>query len=157
MIWFWAVNTILLVMMTFSYGKRSRCESMYYLRDRQDANSLYISGGKLGMIKPPLFYLGRNINAYSVDDSVNILKNENDSKMKETVFVKPNYIVFFGKDELDRRIVIFKKATNSRLEFLSEQEPSFVDNILYKLNPRGNKNTSAYIFKISYLGSLIKP
>jgi len=71
--------------------------------------------------------------------------------MKETIFVKPNYIVFFGKDELENRIDIFKKITNSRLQFLSEQEPSFVDNVLYKLNPRGNKNTSAFIYKISYL------
>jgi hypothetical protein len=151
MVWFWVVNTILLAIMTFSYGKRSRCESMYYLRDRNDVKSLYISGGKLGMIKPPLFYLGRNINAYSIDDSAKVLKNENDSKMKEAVFVRPNYIVFFGKDELDKRIDIFKKNTHSRLEYLSELEPSFIDNILYKLNPRGNKNTSAFIFKIGYL------
>jgi hypothetical protein len=151
MVWFWVVNTLLLALMTFSYGKRSRCEAMYYLRDREDIKSLYISGGKLGMIKPPLFYLGKNINAYSIDDSVNVLKNENDSRMKETIFVKPNYIVFFGKDELENRIDIFKKTTNSRLQFLSEQEPSLVDNVLYKLNPRGNKNTSAFIYKISYL------
>jgi hypothetical protein len=152
MIWFWIVNTILLALMTFSYGKRSRCESMYYLRNHQDVTSLYISGGTLGPIKPPLFYLGRNINVYSIDDSANVLKNENDSKIKETVFVKPNYIVFFGKDDLVNRIIEFKKITNSRLEFLSEQEPSFIDNILYKLNPRGNKNTSAFIYKISYQG-----
>lgn len=147
-LWFWIINIILLAVMTFTYSKRSRCEAMYYLSKKADVKALYISSGRLGSIKPPLFYLNKNVSAYSIDDSCRVQNDENDSKRHLASFTEPNFIVFFGRDDLSERVALFTRIKQKGLVFETEIDPSLIDNLLYWLNPVGNKNTSAFIYRI---------
>lgn len=58
-VWFWSVNTVLLVLFTFSYSKRTRVESFTYLSDKP-VQGIAIELDETGTYFPPTFYLGKN-------------------------------------------------------------------------------------------------
>ena len=146
-IWFWCVNSILMLLFTFTYSKKTRCESLYYLSDKKDISGIFISGWKLGTIQPPIFYL----NKYDVP--VLSLESEDKNSANAENFYKPgfkfpNYIIFFGSENIIVRERTFEKSYNKNLEIEKIIEPSLADNIFYKLNPKFNNNETAYIFRI---------
>jgi hypothetical protein len=61
--------------------------------------------------------------------------------------VSPNYVVFFGDENLDRRVERVKKVYPS-LQPETVIHISLVDYIAYVLNPKNNVNETAYIYKI---------
>ena len=146
-VWFWVLNTLLLAIFTFTYSKKTRCESLYYLSDKKDLTGLFLSGGKLGTIQPPLFYLNKyGTPVYllkSTDTLENISRKFADGKSK-----LPNYIIFFGKENIDKRTEEFKKSFSKRLVPETEIQPSLVDDIFYYLNPKFNVNQTAFIYRI---------
>lgn len=144
-VWFWIVNTILLTLFSTTYTKRTRVETMTYLSNK-DVKALYVVCGRFGHITLPVFYLKRNIPQYAV------LENSNcDSIMNEIKLLNepvPNYAIFYDDNKLEVRVSDFQRDFRIKLKFEKEIEPSFIDDILFKLNPKGNKNQAAYIYKI---------
>jgi len=146
-VWFWVVNSILLVIFSLTYSKKTRCESLYYLSHKQDISGIFLAGGKLGTIQPPLFYLNKYGTPVYPIKSTDTL-----SKFAEPFMIGkltiPDFIIFFGNEDLGRRVMDFQKVFDKKLLLEKEIEPSIVDNLLYYLNPKFNVNQAAFIFKI---------
>ena len=74
---------------------------------------------------------------------------------EKTIFF-PEYLVILGEIELKQRASLFENTFNRKLVFENKIEPSLVDAILHKLNPRHNKNQTSYIYRIETSKSLMR-
>jgi len=57
-IWFWVVNSILLITFSTTYSKKTRVEPLVYLSDK-NVTGIIVSCGKIPDIQLPLFYLNK--------------------------------------------------------------------------------------------------
>jgi hypothetical protein len=145
---FWVLNLLLLVPFSLYYGKQSRVEAMYELYGRP-LEGLVLVGGKVGTSQPPLFYTGKYPVSYfevNSDDALVALKSElGKSGLRIT------HVVFFGTEELEHRVLQISRELGVTLKFERRTDPSFLDVVLYKLNPKHNKNEITFVY--SALGS----
>jgi hypothetical protein len=144
-VWFWVINSILLVLFTFTYSKKTRVESLSYLSQKSDMTGLVIVGGNLGNNYPPLFYLNKYyLPIYAIDENYNA-----DSLASKFAVAAafPNYVIFYGQDKLAGRLEKFENSFHLKLVLEKEISPSLIDDILFHLNPAGNKNQAGYIYR----------
>lgn len=153
-IWFWSINTIFLIVFTFTYGKKNRVESLYYLSQKDHISSIIWDSGMDGAILPPLFYLETGTPTFTSYErtSFEILKKE----IEENTIFFPEYLVTLGDVEIKQRVSLFENTFNKKLVFENKVEPSLVDAILHKLNPKHNKNQTSYIYRIETSKSLMR-
>jgi Alg9-like mannosyltransferase family len=144
LIWFLVLNTILLFVLSVTYTKRSRVESMNYLREKGDLQNMLIQNYESSQPEAP-FYLQKRYDYFMVDtrEKMATLPQELNSSKK----MKPNYIILVGNTDLQARIVEVKKVFPT-MQHEVDIEPSFVDNIAYLLNPSHNHNETFYIYKV---------
>ncbi|MGB9771786.1 MAG: glycosyltransferase family 39 protein [Candidatus Kapaibacteriota bacterium] len=144
LILFWLFNIPLFVALSFNYGKKTRCESLYFLSKQHDVRGVFQITGKLGPFKPPEFYL----NKYGTP-VVEIPRIDSLGKFTADK-TQPNYAVIYGEAvEIDSLKISAEKILGRKMVFLAEIKPSLVDWIVYKLNPKYNKNQTARIYKIA--------
>jgi len=147
-IFFWSLNVILLPFITTMYSKRARVESMVYLSKYKDSiDYLLLEDTNHGTPKmPPEFYLGKWVGCYelSVDHSMDTLKAKLDRYGTQYY---PDYVLFFEDKNLVRRISDVK-ALFPGLKYETTITPGFIDDILFRLNPK-NANQTIYIFKVN--------
>ncbi len=142
-VWFWIINSVLLIIFSFTYSKRSRVESFYYLSRKDDVKSVLVDCGKIGSMFNPSFYMNKyNVPIYTTWDT-----NPLDSIITN-VEVEPNYIIMYGDDNQTERKETIENQFNRKMVFELEIAPSIIDQIFYYLNPKHNKNESAYIYRL---------
>ncbi len=143
-VWFWTVNTVLLVLFSTYYSKKSRVEAMYTMYGKQ-VNGIIFEGGQTGTTYPPLFYTGSYpIPVYEINNEDQLLQAK---ASVDTSRSRPNYVVFYGPDSLDRRVQRIESAFGLALSLVRKIEPSLLDDVFYHLNPRFNKNETTFVFK----------
>jgi hypothetical protein len=145
---FFILNTIPLFVLSTSYSKRSRVEAMYYLHKKGDTPAVIMEESIHDDYKmPPLFYLGKWGYTYNITEIRNadtLLCELNKTEIAHL----PRYVIFNQADNIEQRVADFKKIFPD-IQFETIIQPGFMDDILYKLNPK-NANTSCYIYKINY-------
>lgn len=146
---FFVLNTIPLMVVTVSYSKRSRVESMLYLYGKNDTKTICVEESIHDCVTlPPLFYLGKWGHVFDVSGSRTIdtlLCDMQKTANKEDL---PQYVLFNQDDDLQNRIAAFKKYFPN-ITFEAEIKPGFIDALLHRLNPH-NANFTTYIFRIHY-------
>jgi Alg9-like mannosyltransferase family len=144
-IWFWIINFVLLVPFTTYYAKKSRVESLYYLYGKP-VTGLLLIGGKLGVIQPPMFYADQYpVAQYQINNNGDLQQVQ--SQLKQT-HVQPNYALMFGTEDFEQRKFKVETALQKKLILEKTVEPSFLDYVLFRLNPRGNKNQTSYVLRV---------
>jgi hypothetical protein len=137
----------LLLIVSPTYSKKNRVESLYYLSKQDDVKGVIFESFQHTAPNPPKFYLNKKdveIYKYARNRSKeNLLA---DIKTKRQLF--PNYIIFLGEERIESRINKFEIDFSDRLEFLVKIKPSFIDEVLYRLNPKYNRNQTSFIYKI---------
>jgi hypothetical protein len=143
-IWFWTVNTVLLVLFSTYYSKKSRVEAMYTMYGKQ-VNGIILEGGQSGTTFPPLFYTGvYPVPVYEINNEDQLLQTK---AHVDTSRERPNYVVFFGPDNLDQRVQRIESTLGLELVLERKIDPSLLDDVFYRLNPRFNKNETTFVFK----------
>jgi len=146
-IFFWSLNTLLLIFITPAYTKRSQVEAMYWLRNVGDYNNMIVEASHVDTPRnPPKFYLGswkghffttKNIPAEKVRKWVAKFPPED----------HPNYVVFLEEDRVEERKERFETGYDCELELAATIDPSYIDALLHWLNPN-NENFTTRIYKI---------
>ncbi len=142
---FWALNLILLLPFSTFYGKKSRVEAMYSLYGKP-VSGLILAGGKVGTSQPPFFYAG----TYPVP----FFEVNNDQDLREmkaelrTTPVRFSHAIFFGEEELDQRVQQIETELSLKLSLEKSIEPSFLDVVFYRLNPKHNKNELTFVYSV---------
>ncbi|KPK29049.1 MAG: hypothetical protein AMJ61_00190 [Desulfobacterales bacterium SG8_35_2] len=149
-IWFWIANCFLLIIVTPNYTKKNRAESLYFLSKKNDVSAVIWES--YHDITPiiPRYYLVHDVPVYTYPKSKSL-----QSLHEEIVQIgfKPNYIIFLGGKNVEKRIEDFKLNFGSELEFLKKVNPSLIDYILFRANPKYNVNETSYIYKIISKGN----
>jgi hypothetical protein len=146
-IFFWCINLIPLLVVSVAYSKRNRVEAMVYLAKKGDVNHIAIEdSNRDDILIPPRFYLQQWTETFPITNK-NASTFYADTYSKTPPSERPNYIVFMQPDHLEERVQNLKKDIPT-LTYETTIEPSFIDWLLNKMNPR-NKNQTSYIYKIN--------
>jgi hypothetical protein len=142
--WFWIINTILLLLFSTHYSKKSRVEAMYSLYGKS-ANGVLFVGGKYSAPQMPMFYCGLYpFPTYDINNDEQLA----DAKAKFDAWrYRPNYAIFFGLDDLEKRLRHIESSLGLNYTLERKIEHSLLDHVLYKLNPMHNKNETTFVFK----------
>lgn len=144
-IFFWVINLILLPVITTMYSKKARVESMIYLSKYEKMYGVLLEDSNHDNAKMiPRFYLKQWVSELVIAKEHKIEDVANHVRMypKES---HPNFVLFFEDKNLASRIAGVKRIF-PELTYETTIYPSFVDDLLYKLNPH-NANQVIYIFK----------
>lgn len=141
------LNTLLLIIISFTYSKRNRCEAMTYLYKQPDLRMVMIddSNKENDFTMPPLYYLGKwhsvigITKQFTTDSAVWAYHRLPDE-------AKPNYLVFWKEDNLNSRVEAIRKKFN-QVNYVATIQPGLTDVILNRLNPN-NDNETAYIYTL---------
>jgi 4-amino-4-deoxy-L-arabinose transferase-like glycosyltransferase len=141
----WGLNTLLLVVLCFSYSKRSRVEAMYDLREQRPLQGILVEDSIEGEAPmPPLFYLGQWDMPVipwtgSPGDLPSLLATWGDDG-------QPDIVLFIGEEDLKDRMDKVQKALGP-LTVLGLAKPGLLDRVVHWLNPV-NRNETILIARI---------
>ncbi|MDI6804912.1 MAG: glycosyltransferase family 39 protein [Bacteroidota bacterium] len=135
-VYFWVLNSILLVFFIFHYGKKDRIEPLVYISEQQDATGVLIAQFSYTFLVPD-YYLGKTIPFDIIDDKKKL-------QQQEKII---NYCVLYT-DSLEQDKNDLEKIMERKFVLEKTIEPSIGDLIAHKLNPKYNKSRTCYVFKI---------
>jgi len=145
-IWFWIINTILMTTLMFTFSKKSMVEPMVYLGQKSDLEAYVADYNDDNMPWFPIYYLGKKIPYYRFNKDkspADFLSEIHDPGKKF-----PNYIFFYGQDELQSRIDKMENLLKIKIQLEKKIDPSLIDRVMHTLNPRHNKNYTSYIYEV---------
>ena len=161
-VFFWTVNTIVMLTLCFTYSKKCRVESMSYLFKQGDCRNFALeythieSGSML-----PQFYSGIWTTYYywkkGDNPSEYILNMHHDEE--ETINdlqprLEPNYYLFYDDTNLEDRVAKIREHYPD-ITFLTTVESGWFDQLLNRLNPK-NALETIHIYKIPSLSGRIR-
>lgn len=162
MVLFWTLNLIALPILSTTYTKRSRCESMAYIGKHTNAKTLILEDtNRSGVQVLPNFYSGRWIKMYdypkpTITDSTRLTwisdgirfnaKIQTPEYFKYNNLEVPKYVLFLGEKNIKNRVENFKKYYNINYEITIQ--PSYIDMLMKKITP-SNNNQTIFIYKIN--------
>ncbi|MEW6467844.1 MAG: glycosyltransferase family 39 protein [Bacteroidota bacterium] len=145
---FWLLNAAPLLVVSLSYSKKSFVEAMVYLSEKEDYRRFIIEeSNKEAFTMPPFFYLGKwYTDGYIQGITRRVPLDSACAAMERDPGLRPNYVLFFDKEDLEKRISDFRKRF-PRISYQTTIEPGFVDKLMHRLNPI-NRNLAVTIYKI---------
>lgn len=140
------LNVLGLSFLTFTYAKKSRVESMYFLYKQGDYanfNAVFIDSEQL----PPLYYTGSwEKNYWHIPGKTNIESQRDDICRLAEIRKVPNYLVFYGSTDLEQHVMAFDTAYGG-LDFMTTIEPGILDRLLHRMNPKHNTLEVVHIYR----------
>lgn len=141
---FLLINTLLLLLVSTSYTKKSRAEALRFLSKQSDLESFFVDLSHNDIrIWQPLFYFGKWKGPYY------IFSDSEKEWIREKVFDKKNpgnYVLLYGEEDLENRLKKFDNIV-SDIKYVTKIEPCFMDKTLHYLNPN-NRNETVFIYKL---------
>ena len=144
MMWTWAINIPVMLVLCFSYSKRSRVEAMYALKDVPVQGLIVEDTVEGDAPMPPLYYMRQW-------DMEVIMYNDRDPGLDSLIarlpdHRRPDHVLFFGEEELDRRMDAITSITGD-LRIIDRVRPGLLDRVVHWLNPV-NRNETIVIARI---------
>ncbi|MCK9203437.1 MAG: glycosyltransferase family 39 protein [Bacteroidales bacterium] len=141
---FWVINTVLLVVMSFTYSKRARVEAMTYLSKYPNVQAITVIDENNEPELMPKFYLNQWPVCYS-EVTRDMSPDSILAKAIRPKCVPPSFILFTG----DKNIQPLVEKARLKFPFLvyeTTAEPGFIDRFIHWLNPV-NKNRRIFIYR----------
>lgn len=141
---FWVLNTVLLVVLSVSYSKRSRVKAQVMLQDVDVRGMVVEDTAEREAPMPPLFYSGHwNATMIPWTDPSGDLTAE---LARHAVEVRPNIVLFCGLEELPTRMQRTITAMGP-LEIIGVARPGLLDRAVHWLNPV-NRNEAIVVARV---------
>ena len=142
--WTWGLNAALLVVLCFSYSKRSRVMAQVMLKDREVRGMVIEDSAEGEAPMPPLFYSGHwKATAMPWTDPSADLAAELARFPAEQ---RPNIVLFCGTEELPQRMQRTMLAMGP-LEIIGVAQPGLLDRTVHWLNPV-NRNEAIVVARV---------
>lgn len=144
-IFFWGINTILLLVLSTNYSKKTRVEAMRYLSTQPYTDAVIMDHWDTPAVTLPQYYLGHKhwLTVYELPKAKPITQLAEEIK---AINNPPLYILLYEEKDLSTRLARLN-TLYPRLHFLTRIEPSLVDKVVYTINPV-NLNQVCLIYKI---------
>ncbi len=142
---FWTLNIAAMLVLCFTYSKRSRVEAMTYLYEAGDCKNfiLEFTHSETGAMMPQ-FYSNCWTTYYYFkkgDPMEGILRNaEFEAQLTSSAVMPralPNYVLFYDDELLDERVAKMK-SYYPNLVFRTTIEAGWFDKLLHALNPKNS-------------------
>lgn len=144
-VFFWILNSLLLLPVSVMYSKKARVESMVYLSRYENLQYFVIEDVNKDVLRfPPLFYLEKYIPYDAVMHKDN-LKSVATSKNWKDTENQPGFVLFYEPKNLEKRVDSMKLVL-PELVFEKLVVPGYLDRVLHWLNPV-NDNQNIYIYR----------
>jgi hypothetical protein len=151
---FWILNTIGLLVLCFTYTKKSRVESMIYLYEAGDCSNFILEfTHKKSGAWMPTFYSKCNASYYffGKDDNTVAVMQMIPQAARATVNdimprSLPNYFLFYDDTDLQERVSRMQQYY-PELTFRTTIEPGWFDRMLHAFNPK-NSLEKVHIYSI---------
>ncbi|NOY51061.1 MAG: hypothetical protein GXO88_10940 [Chlorobi bacterium] len=142
---FWALNTLLLLPVSFMYSKKARVESMEYLSAYKQIEYFVIEDDNRNVTRfPPMYYLDKWVNYDAIMKDVDIKKLSLE-KGWDSIGRQPDFVLFYQPDNLEERVKNIQGYLPG-LVYETTIEPGMADRVLHWLNPI-NANENIYIYR----------
>ncbi|RLD81886.1 MAG: hypothetical protein DRJ15_03125 [Bacteroidetes bacterium] len=144
---FWLINISFLLVISTTYSKRARVESMTYLSKYPKIDNILVeNSNKAGINLLPMYYLDQWVGYSEITNT----KNAAAAKQWYIDYQinPPDFMIFEGENNLDVRL---EEALEEFPGMVYETtiSPGMIDRILFWLNPI-NENQNAYIYRNTY-------
>ncbi len=141
-LWFWTVNLVLLALFTTDFSKRALVAPLSYLHARGDVRALLVDKSQGGPPFVPRFYLCRPA------PLVLIVPGTAPPALEVALAAvpRPNYAIIEGDADLEERQARLR-AHFPQLELVGVFEPSLMDRLLTRMNPRFIVNLRARVYR----------
>jgi hypothetical protein len=143
----WALNLVLLPMLTATYSKRSRVEALYALRSERPLNGLIVEDGEEDdPPMPPLFYLGQwdmGVFPWGLAHAHDDLRSYLTERGLDG---RTHHVLFIGTGALPARMERLARSYGP-IEVIGAAQPGFVDRVVHWLNPV-NRNETIILARI---------
>lgn len=158
-VFFWVLNISAMMVLSFTYSKKSRVEAMNYIYDQGDCRNfaLEFTYSETGAMMPQ-FYCGVWTGYYywkKGDDPLDYIKNMKHDEEMTKGDIQPrreaNYYLFYDDTDLEAR-VDYIKAYYPDLTYQTTIESGWFDKLLHYLNPK-NTLEKIHIYKIPSLSN----
>ena len=143
---FWIINTLVLLAFSTAYTKKQYVESMVWLSRQDDISRFIVENSNVeGFTMVPKYY-------YNSWDFQFELNKQHTAKYLQPRIIEegehpyPNYVMFYGDENLELRIQTIEEAFGG-MEEATIIEPGNLDKVLHYLNPH-NKIERIYIYRI---------
>lgn len=148
MSFFWVLNLALLLVISTTYSKRSRVESMTYLSRYENIKRILVENtNQYNVNLLPMYYLGQWVKINEV--SKRIQANDINAGILKYRKNHPDFFIFEGSKDIQERVDALKQVFPD-MTYETTISPGFIDKVLFWLNPI-NENQNAYIYRNDFL------
>lgn len=153
MYFFWVLNILMLIIVSTTYSKRSRCEAMVFLGGQADAKYIIVEESSRGEVtQMPTFYAGKDLVFYNIpninnSDSISEIKTDsilfhhqivpNAGYISKMNWPEPQYALFVNQNNLDNRVAEMKNYYPG-MKQIKVISPSYIDLLMKKAVPSNN-------------------
>ncbi len=146
---FWILNLPVMTIVLFTYNKHAQIVSLAALQHEPGVTGAILDQREKGFLAP-WFYLGdawgKSKYFVEVKNDENFQSVCNDLKLNAA---RPNYLIIYLDKNREQRKQQWLQYCQS-LQEMKRIPPSFVDEILHKMNPKYNPSFDAVIYQIKY-------
>jgi hypothetical protein len=134
----WAINIPVMIVLCFSYSKRSRVEAMYALKDEPVRGLIIEDTHEQDPPLPPLYYMRQW--------QMEVMLWTDPSAQLDTALARlpqehrPDVVLFFGEEDLEDRMRRISEDLGE-LHIIGRAEPGLVDRVVHWLNPVNRNET----------------
>jgi hypothetical protein len=142
---FWILNTIGMLVLCFTYTKKSRVETMIYLYEAGNCSNFILeythkaSGAWMptfySKCKASYYFFGKDDNMHAVMQGIPqaAISTANDIMPRSL----PNYVLFYDDKELKERVIRMQQYYPA-LTYRTTIEPGWFDKLLHAFNPKNS-------------------
>jgi len=141
-IYFWILNSFLLIATIFHYGKKDRVEPFVFIQKQHNATGVLIAQYNYQFLVPD-YYLGKPIPPMFIFEDKNNFNSDIDNLNKSRVDI--NYLVLYS-DSAETDKTLFEHALRKKFKLLRTFSPSLGDWIANFFNPKYNRIKTARVF-----------
>ncbi len=170
---FWGLNIIAALFMSFNYTKKDRVAPLHYLSQQENMQTVLLDGRQGGLRQPPAYYLGERSLDYGqfdqgfmgyqhfwerpedLPEDIHMLFTIDRVKSMDSLQEEfnrmnryPDYVVFYRDDSLEYRKLDMSRFLNAELDPEKSFEPSMLDKLLNFFNPRIHKRNNTHIYRV---------
>lgn len=141
-IYFWILNSLLLILTLFHYGKKDRVEPFVYIQEQHNASGIVIAQYSYQFLVPD-YYLGKPLPPIYLFLDEN--KFQDEIQRLNDIKAPINYVILYS-DSVETDKDRFEQVLRKRLELIKEVSPSLGDWIAHFFNPKYNRIKTALVF-----------
>ncbi|MBM4165571.1 MAG: hypothetical protein FJ218_01385 [Ignavibacteria bacterium] len=143
-LYFLVLNTILLCVSLFVYGKKDRVEPLSFIQRQQNVTGVIVAQYSY-QFPVPTYYFGKPSPPVIVFEHTSNVQN--DAKQLSHFPFFPNYVVLYS-DSVVRDSKLLEAALDISLVHQTTVLPSIGDLLAHNINPKHNKANTAYVFYV---------